>query len=274
MRVGFVGLGDQGGPIARRIIDAGYPVTLYARRAATLEPFADSDAKIAGTLLELGAASDLLGVCVMDDAGVEEVLTGDAGALAGMEAGGVVIIHSTVHPDTCRRMEAAAADRGVAVLDAPVSGGGAVAAAGNVTVMVGGDEATFERCRPVFETYAGLLRHLGPLGSGQLAKLLNNLVFIANVCNGIEVFDVGEQLGIDRGALAEILGHSSGASFGLGLVGAPGSIEFLSSSQLVPTMRKDVDLVSRLAGDRGIGVGGLVDAGNRALTRFGAPPES
>jgi len=191
MRVGFVGLGDQGGPIARRIIDAGYPVTLYARRAATLEPFADSDAKIAGTLLELGAASDVLGVCVMDDAGVEEVLTGDAGALAGMEAGGVVIIHSTVHPDTCRRMEAAAADRGVAVLDAPVSGGGAVAAAGNVTVMVGGDEATFERCRPVFETYAGLLRHLGPLGSGQLAKLLNNLLFIANVCNGIEVFEVG-----------------------------------------------------------------------------------
>ena len=93
MRVGFVGLGDQGGPIARRIIDAGYPVTLYARRAATLEPFADSDAKIAGTLLELGAASDLLGVCVMDDAGVEECLqvtthrrrrhAGGAGQLAG-----------------------------------------------------------------------------------------------------------------------------------------------------------------------------------------------
>ena len=119
-RVGFIGLGSQGGPMARRIIEAGYPVTLWARRPATLEPFADTHAKIAGSPAELAAASDLVCVCVRDDADTEEVV--DA-VLGGLAASGVIAVHSTVHPDTCRRLAERARVAGVRLIDAPVSGG-------------------------------------------------------------------------------------------------------------------------------------------------------
>jgi 3-hydroxyisobutyrate dehydrogenase-like beta-hydroxyacid dehydrogenase len=96
--VGFVGLGSQGGPMARRIVEAGFATTLWARRTESLEPFRDTPAKVAPSVAELGAASDVLGVCVVDDAGVDEVLRGPAGALEAMTDGSIVVIHSTVHP--------------------------------------------------------------------------------------------------------------------------------------------------------------------------------
>ena len=139
--VGFIGLGSQGGPMARRIIEAGYPVTLWARRPGTLEPFADTAAKTAGSPAELAAASDLVCVCVRDDADTEEVV--DA-VLGGLAAGGVIAVHSTVHPDTCRRLAERAQARGVRLIDAPVSGGAPAAEAGRLLVMAGGDEETVD----------------------------------------------------------------------------------------------------------------------------------
>ena len=136
--------------MARRIIEAGYPVTLWARRPATLEPFADTSAKTAGSPAELAAASDLVCVCVRDDADTEEVV--DA-VLGGLAPGGVIAVHSTVHPDTCRRLAERAQAGGVRLIDAPVSGGAPAAAAGRLLVMVGGDEATVEFGRPVFASY-------------------------------------------------------------------------------------------------------------------------
>src|ERR1700731_2534860 len=97
LRVGFIGLGSQGGPMARRIIGAGWPVTLWARGPAALEPFADTDAKTAGSPAELAAASDLVCVCVVSDADVEAVVAGPGGVLGGLAAGGVIAVHSTVH---------------------------------------------------------------------------------------------------------------------------------------------------------------------------------
>ncbi len=112
MRVGFIGLGSQGGPMARRIVEGGYDLTLWARRPATLEPFADTAAKTAQSPAELAAASDLVCLCVVGDDDVREVLAGDNGVLAGLAPGGIVAIHSTVHPDTCRELaESAAASR-------------------------------------------------------------------------------------------------------------------------------------------------------------------
>src|SRR5262245_19682086 len=123
MRVGFIGLGSQGGPMARRIAEGGFETTLWARRAASLEPYADTAAKSANSPAELGAASDLVCLCVVGDDDVREVINGDAGVLAGMQAGGIIAIHSTVHPDTCREIAEVAAKREVSVIDAPVSGG-------------------------------------------------------------------------------------------------------------------------------------------------------
>src|SRR6478735_9387280 len=118
MRVGFIGLGSQGGPMARRIVEGGYETTLWARREASLEPYADTTAKTAGSPAELAAASDLVCLCVVDDDDVRQVLYGESGVLAGLASGGIVAIHSTVHPDTCREIAERAAAQGVSVIDA------------------------------------------------------------------------------------------------------------------------------------------------------------
>ena len=102
LRVGFVGLGSQGGPMAQRIIEDGFKTTLWARRKESLEPYDGTGAHYAIDRRALGAASDVLCVCVIGDDDVDEVLRGDEGALAGMKSGGIVVVHSTVHPDTCR----------------------------------------------------------------------------------------------------------------------------------------------------------------------------
>lgn len=167
MRVGFIGLGSQGGPMARRIVEGGYPTTLWARRPATLEAFAGTDAKVAGSPAELAAASDLVCLCVIGDADIDELTDGEHGLLSAMQPGGVIAVHSTVHPDTCRKLAKRAAALGVSVVDAPVSGGGGAAAEGRLLVMAGGDADVVERCRPVFETYADPVVHLGELGSGR-----------------------------------------------------------------------------------------------------------
>ena len=104
IRAGFIGLGSQGAPMARRIVEAGYPLTIWARRQAALDAFADTTAQVAATPAELAAQSDVVGICVVADSDVEEVVLGSDGVLAGMAPGGIVAIHSTVHPDTCRKV--------------------------------------------------------------------------------------------------------------------------------------------------------------------------
>jgi 3-hydroxyisobutyrate dehydrogenase-like beta-hydroxyacid dehydrogenase len=264
-RVGFIGLGSQGGPMARRIIDAGYPVTLWARRPGTLEPFADTAAKTAGSPAELAAASDLVCVCVVADADVEEVLTGGNGVLDGIADGAVIAVHSTVHPDTCRRLAARAGARGAVLIDAPVSGGGPAAAAGRLLVMAGGDAATVDLCRPVFATYADPVVHLGPLGAGQVAKLLNNLLFTVHLGAAASLLTLGQELGVDPVRLADVLVHGSGNSFALQRVASAGGTLDRIAAHAGSLLRKDVSLVADLAAAAGAHGGTALAAADDAL---------
>jgi 3-hydroxyisobutyrate dehydrogenase-like beta-hydroxyacid dehydrogenase len=229
MRVGFIGLGSQGGPMARRIVEGGYETTLWARREASLEPYSDTAAKTAGSPAELAAASDLVCLCVVGDDDVREVLYGENGVLAGLASGGIVAIHSTVHPDTCREVAEKAAEQGVSVIDAPVSGGGPAVEEGKLLVMVGGDEDVVERCRPVFATYADPIVHLGGLGSGQVTKILNNLLFTANLGSAMSTLELGESLGVPRDRLAQVLNGGSATSKALSSITVfGGSLEGLA----------------------------------------------
>lgn len=212
MRVGFIGLGSQGGPMARRIVEGGYDLTLWARRPASLEPYADTAAKMAATPAELGAACDLVCLCVVGDDDVKQVLDGDTGVLAGLAAGGIIAIHSTVHPDTCRAIAETAAKQGISVIDAPVSGGAPAVEEGTLMVMVGGEEADVERCLPVFATYSDAIVHLGGLGAGQVAKILNNLQFTANLGSAMSTLELGDALGIPRERLCQVLNRGSATS--------------------------------------------------------------
>lgn len=248
--VGFIGLGSQGGPMARRVVDSGFPLTLWARRLESLEPYADTDAAIASTPAELGAASDIVCICVVNDADIEDVLLRADGVLAGMSPGGVVAIHSTIHPDTCRRIADHAAERGVGVIDAPVSGGGGMAAERKLLVMVGGDDEHVAHCRPVLETYGDPIVHLGPLGSGQMAKLLNNLVFTAQLTIGLETFAFAEELGMDRTAVAGVLAHGSGGSRVASILMGSG-FDTSGIRGAVPLLQKDLDITLDVAKARG-----------------------
>ncbi len=271
MRVGFIGLGSQGGPMARAIVDSGYETTLWARRPASLEPYADTAAKVAGSPAELGAASDLVCVCVVGDADVEEVLGGDNSVAAGMADGGIIAIHSTVHPDTCRNVAKTAAAKGVSVIDAPVSGGAPAVAEKRLLVMVGGDADIVERCRPVFETYANPIVHLGGLGSGQVTKLLNNVLFTANVANAKTTLELGEALGVDTTSLLDVLTHGSATSTALSsMAGVGGSLDVMSEIAGA-LLQKDVRLAVDIAEKAGASPGAVLDAADAALTLLGHP---
>jgi 3-hydroxyisobutyrate dehydrogenase len=161
-----------------------------------------------------------------------------------MKPGSVLVIHSTILPQTCERLAAQAEARGIAVLDAPVSGGGAGAAAGTLTVMCGGSEETFAKALPVLESFAGKTVLLGPVGSGQRAKIVNNALMAANMGLAHAALSLGEELGIDRVALADLVKHSSGRSFGFEVYARlPSPTAFAHGGKL---LRKDVDLLGTI----------------------------
>ncbi|UGQ11007.1 NAD(P)-binding domain-containing protein [Yinghuangia sp. ASG 101] len=272
LRVGFIGLGSQGGPMARRIAEAGFRTRLWARRPETLAPFADLGVEAAGSPAELGSASDVVCVCVVDDAGVDEVVDGPHGILRGMQPGGVVVVHSTVHPDTCRRLGERAAQRGVALLDAPVSGGGQAAAAGSLMVMAAGDERTLARCRPVLDTCAAHVLHLGPIGAGQIAKILNNTLLAANLAVAHSAYDAARALGLDPGNLALVLAGSSGASLAATAV-LPGSMFDLGvlGKHAGALLHKDVGLFAELMRATDARPGTVMEIADRALAGLGHP---
>jgi 3-hydroxyisobutyrate dehydrogenase-like beta-hydroxyacid dehydrogenase len=271
MRVGFIGLGSQGGPMARRIVEAGYETTLWARRPESLEPYADTAAKTASSPAELAAASDLVCLCVVGDDDVREVLGGDNGVLAGLAPGGIVAIHSTIHPDTCRDIAKGAAKQGISVLDAPVSGGGPAAAEGKLLVMVGGDEEVVEPCRPVFATYADPIVHLGALGSGQVTKILNNLLFSANLGSAISTLELGEALGVPRDKLCEVLNAGSAVSKALGSIAVfGGTLEGLAPIA-GGLLQKDVRHAASLAAAASAPEGAVFSAADAALESMDHP---
>jgi 3-hydroxyisobutyrate dehydrogenase len=270
MHIGFIGLGSQGAPMARRIVEGGYPTTLWARRPETLEPFADTPAKIAESPAELGAASDLVCLCVVGDADIDEITGSEQGLLAGLKPGSVIAVHSTVHPDTCRKLAKKAGAQGVSVIDAPVSGGGPAASAGRLLVMVGGDADIVERCRPVFETYADPVVHLGDLGCGQTTKLLNNLLFTANLGTAATALSLAKALGVAPDRLTEVVSRSSGNSFALNAIGGTGDLNRLAG--LAGTLlQKDVRLVVDLADQAETRAGAVLGAADAALALMGHP---
>ena len=286
MRVGFVGLGDQGGPIAARIHGGGFPLTLWARRSQSLEPFAGSDVGVAASPADLGRRSDVVGVCVFDAAGVRDVLLGPGGVVEGLQPGGIVLVHTTLSPDEVRDIASAVRAAGVELLDAPVSGGNARAAEGTLTVMVGGDRQALDRVRPVLATYATDVVHLGDVGAGQTAKLLNNALFTAQLVLADDVLRIGAVLGLDSDSLASVLRTSSSAGTASRVRFDVGSLAGLAASQADVALSKDVRLLGQAMADRpredlvaiaerfvaamedARGAGAPRDAGGRAVGRL------
>jgi len=203
-RIGFVGLGRMGRPMALRLVAAGLDPLVHDVDDSACRPLAERGARVAASAREVGERSDVIGVCVPADAHVRAVCEGADGVLAGARPGTVVAVHSTVRPATVLALGRAAAARGVGVVDACVSGGEAGAADGTLVHMVGGDAAHVERCRPLLEATGARVVHTGRLGSGTRTKLCNNAMNYVAMHAVWEAVALARKAGVDEGTLAEV----------------------------------------------------------------------
>jgi 3-hydroxyisobutyrate dehydrogenase-like beta-hydroxyacid dehydrogenase len=196
MDVGVVGLGAMGRPIAEHLLDSGATTTVLDLDRTAVEEVAARGATAASTLPELAAASDVVVVIVPSDDDVRRVFFGADGLLAGARPGSVMLISASVRPETCAEVAEAARERNVDVLDAALTGGVRGAEAGRINLLVGGDESVLDRIRPALEPWTVAVHHLGPLGSGQVGKTVNNLCHWAQIAAIHEALLLGQRLGV------------------------------------------------------------------------------
>lgn len=242
--VGFIGVGSQGGPMAHRIVDAGLPLVVWARRPEVLAAYTAKGARAAATVAELGAACNHVGICVVNDA---DVLSITSQLVPVMKPGSRIAIHSTILPETVAALEAQCDAAGLQLIDAPVSGGSPGAEAGTLTVMCGGRQAAFDAARPVFQTFGKLIVLLGPAGAGQRAKIVNNAMLSAHMGVAMAALEAADALEIDRAAMIELVKVSSGNSFGFGVFARlPSPAAFTTGA---PMLLKDMKLLGAILPD-------------------------
>lgn len=213
-QLAFIGLGVMGYPMAGHLAAKGHAVAVYNRTGARAEAWVHQHGgQAAASPGGAARGADIAFLCVGDDPDVRAVVLGEDGMLASMGAGSIIVDHSTVSAALARELGAACAARGVGFIDAPVSGGQAGAEAGQLSIMCGGDEADFARAEPVMRLYAKACRLLGPVGSGQLAKMVNQIC-IAGVVQGLaEALNFGQRAGLDMAAVIEVISKGAAQSW-------------------------------------------------------------
>jgi len=203
-RIGFIGLGNIGAPMALRILEAGHPLRVHNRTASRTQPFEARGVPSAGSAAELARDCDIVFLCVSDTAAVEQVVFGEAGIAHGGRAGQLVVDLSTVHPVRTQEMaQRLAAEKAIGWVDAPVSGGAAGARAGTLAVMAGGAPADVERVRPVLMSFAGRVTHMGPVGCGMATKACNQMLNYGTGAVVAETLNFAARFGIDPALIPE-----------------------------------------------------------------------
>ena len=205
MKVGFIGLGIMGRPMALNLLKGGFDVSVWARRAESMQPLAAAGAKTAASPMQLARVVDLVISMVADAPDVEQVLLGENGVAAAQKAGLVAVDMSTILPAAARDIAARLQVCGVDFLDAPVSGGEVGAIAGTLSIMVGGSAAAFEQARPVFACLGQNIVHVGDSGAGQVAKAANQIVTGVGVLTVAEALNFAAKNGVDPAKVREAL---------------------------------------------------------------------
>lgn len=211
-RIGFIGLGIMGQGMTRNLLKAGFELRVWNRTASKMEPLVEAGAIAADNPAALAAASDIIITCVSDTPDVEAVILGEQGVIHGVQAGSLVIDMSTISPAATRRMAAQLAEKGAAMLDAPISGGSEGAVKGTLSIMVGGDGEDFERARPVLQAMGQTITHVGQNGHGQMVKLVNQILVVGNALAMSEAFLFAQAGGLDlRKTLAAVEKGAAGS---------------------------------------------------------------
>ena len=270
-KIGFIGVGNMGGPMVVNLIGAGHAVTAFDPVAAALEKARAAGAEVAASAGQAAAAGEIVISMLPAGAHVREVYLADDGAIAAAQPGALFIDCSTIDVESARAVNAAAADAGFAMLDAPVSGGIAGAEAGTLTFMVGGSEEAFARAAPLLEAMGGKIIHAGPAGNGQVAKLCNNMILGITMIGVSESFMLAKRLGLDWQKLFDISSQASGSCWAmLNHLPVPGIVETSAANRdykpgfSAAMMHKDLKLAEQAA----IAAGAAIPLGAQAAALY------
>jgi 3-hydroxyisobutyrate dehydrogenase-like beta-hydroxyacid dehydrogenase len=212
-KVGFIGLGTMGKPIAMNIAQAGFDLIVYDIREEPLRELSECGAKVARSAKEAAEYGELVEIAVLDDAQVEAALFGETAVFAGAKPGTIVAIHSTVLPKTLKRIVERAVAQNVIIVDAPISGGETGAYQKKLCYMVGGSRDSVDQCRDVFATSGGEIVQLGDVGTGTAVKIINQILVCINLLAMFEGVSLAERAGLDLKTLQRVLHNSAGQSY-------------------------------------------------------------
>ncbi len=257
-RVGFVGLGLMGRPMAHNLLRAGFRLTVHNRTAAKAASLVEAGARQAASPAEVARDSDVVVTMVTDGPDVEAVVAGENGVLSGAHAGLIWIDMSTISPETTRRLGEMAAARGVESLDAPVSGGPPGAEAGTLSIMVGGRQEVFEACLPVLRAMGQTVVHMGDLGAGQVTKACNQVAIAATMAGVAEALVLGARAGVDPRRIREALLGGYAASRVLEVHGERMIEHAFAPGFFVKLHDKDLHIVLSMA--RALGIAAPISA--------------
>jgi 2-hydroxy-3-oxopropionate reductase len=250
-RVGFIGLGIMGSGMSRNLLKAGFELTVHNRSPERMRPLAEAGASTAASPAELAAASDVVIVCVSDTPDVEAVLLGDAGVVHGARPGALVVDMSTISPQATRRIAGQLAERGVAMIDAPVSGGSEGAAMGTLSVMVGGDPDDVRRAMPYLEAMGRTITHVGPTSAGQSCKLVNQILVVVTMLGVAEALLFAQAGGLDLERTLQAVGGGAGGSWMLSNRGSQAVRRDWRPGFTIDLQQKDLRLVLEAADQLG-----------------------
>ena len=249
-RIGFIGLGIMGRPMARNLLGAGYPVTVWNRSRPPIKQLARDGAAAASSPREVTQLSDVVITMVTDSPDVERVALGPDGVIEAARHGLVMIDMSTISPDVTRHIAGRLAEEGVEMLDAPVSGGEQGAIAGTLSIMAGGPQSTFERCRPILEVLGQKLAYCGPSGSGQTVKLCNQIVVGLNNLAMCEALVFAVKAGIDPAVVIDAVSAGAGNSWAIQSLAPRVLQRDFRPGFKVAHQQKDLRLALEAAGER------------------------
>ncbi len=215
MKVAFIGMGTMGAPMALNLLKAGHKVTVHNRTREKEAAVAAAGARRAASPAEAAEGAEVVIICVSDTPVLDRVTLGESGVIHGAAPGTVVVDMSTVSPGATRRIAAALRERGVHMIDAPVSGGSEGARKGTLSIMVGGEEADLDKVRPALEAMGNTITHVGPIGSGQLAKAINQIVVAGTYWGVAEGMALGLKAGLDMQKVVQAVGKGAAGSWAM-----------------------------------------------------------
>jgi 2-hydroxy-3-oxopropionate reductase len=253
-RIGFIGLGAMGQPMAARLLAAGYAMSIYARRPEAAAALQAAGARVCASAREVAQHSDVVCVMVTTTADVEQVVMGEEGLLRGAAGGSLVIVMSTISPLATRELARVLASSGVALVDAPVSGGPDGAAGATLSIMAGGSTAAFERARPILERLGRSIVHIGDTGSGQIAKACNQLALCVSLQGIAEALALCERLGADPARVREAMSNGLASSRALDVFGTRMVERDFAAGVEARLHHKDMQIVLDLAYRLGLSV--------------------